>query len=84
MAKSNFAKDQLKSIAERIARIEDEQATLAADKREIYLEAKGNGFDAKFLRKAVALAKKDRAELSTEHEMVDLYYTAITGVDLFG
>ena len=45
MAKSGFAKDQLKSFMDRIERLEEERAALTADIREVYSEAKGTGFD---------------------------------------
>ena len=47
MAKSGFAKDQLKSFINRIERLEEERAALSADIKEVYSEAKGTGFDAK-------------------------------------
>ncbi len=77
MAKSNFAKDQLKSIVERVERLEEEKAALAADIKEVYAEAKGHGFDTKILRKVVRIRKMDAAERSTEEEMLDLYLSAV-------
>lgn len=77
MAKTNFAKDQLKSIVERIERLEEEKAALSADIKEVYAEAKGNGFDVKILRKVIRIRKMDASERSTEEEMLDLYLSAI-------
>ena len=77
MSKPTFAKDQLKSVVERIERLEEEKAALAADIKEVYAEAKGNGFDTKILRKVVRIRKMDAAERSTEEEMLDLYLSAI-------
>lgn len=77
MTKTNFAKDQLKSVVERIERLEEEKAALSADIKEIYAEAKGNGLDVKILRKVVAIRKLDAAERSTEEEMLDLYLSAV-------
>jgi uncharacterized protein (UPF0335 family) len=77
VAKSNFAKDQLKSIVERVERLEEEKAALAADIKEVYAEAKGHGFDTKILRKVVRIRKMDAAERSTEEEMLDLYLSAV-------
>ena len=77
MTKTNFAKDQLKSVVERIERLEEEKAALAADIKEVYAEAKGNGFDTKILRKVIRIRKMDAAERSTEEEMLDLYLSAI-------
>ena len=77
MAKTNFAKDQLKSLVERIERLEEEKAALSADIKEVYAEAKGHGFDVKILRKVVRIRKMDAAERSTEEEMLDLYLSAV-------
>ena len=77
MTKTNFAKDQLKSVVERIERLEEEKAALAADIKEVYAEAKGNGFDVKILRKVIRIRKQDAAERSTEEEMLDLYLSAV-------
>lgn len=77
MSKTTFAKDQLKSVVERIERLEEEKAALSADIKEVYAEAKGNGFDVKILRKVIRIRKMDAAERSTEEEMLDLYLSAI-------
>jgi uncharacterized protein (UPF0335 family) len=77
MTKTNFAKDQLKSVVERIERLEEEKAALSADIKEVYAEAKGNGFDVKILRKVIRIRKMDAAERSTEEEMLDLYLSAV-------
>lgn len=71
---------QLKSIIERIERLDEERKGLGADIREIYAEAKGNGFDAKAIRQIVKLRKmnpKDRAE---QEALLDTYKSAI-GMD---
>ena len=77
MTKTNVAKDQLKSIVERIERLEEEKQALAEDIKEVYAEAKGNGFDTKILRKVVRIRKMDAAQRSTEEEMLDLYLSAV-------
>jgi uncharacterized protein (UPF0335 family) len=77
VSKTNFAKDQLKSLVERIERLEEEKAALSADIKEVYAEAKGHGFDVKILRKVVRIRKMDAAERSTEEEMLDLYLSAV-------
>ena len=76
MAKA-FAKDQLKSIIERIERLEEEKAALANDIKEVYSEAKGNGFDAKIIRQVVRLRKLDRADLQEQEAILDLYMSAL-------
>ena len=77
MSKTNFAKDQLKSLVERIERLEEEKAAQSADIKEVYAEAKGHGFDVKILRKVVRIRKMDAAERSSEEEMLDLYLSAV-------
>lgn len=71
------AQTQLKSIIERIERIEVEQAEVAEQKKEIYAEAKGNGFDGAIIRKVIARRKKDRATVQEEEAIMDLYLSAI-------
>ncbi|MGI9481507.1 MAG: DUF2312 domain-containing protein [Hyphomicrobiales bacterium] len=74
---TNFAQGQLRSIIERIERLEEEKTTIAADIREVYAEAKGNGFDTKILRKVVTLRKKDKVEREEEQALIDLYLHAL-------
>ena len=76
MAKA-FAKDQLKSIVERIERLEEEKAALTADIREVYSEAKGNGFDTKIIRQVVRIRKLDRADQQEQEAILDLYLSAL-------
>ncbi len=71
------AQGQLKSIIERVERLEEEKKTIADDIKEVYAEAKANGFDTKTLRKVVTLRKKDRAEREEEEAMLDLYLNAL-------
>jgi uncharacterized protein (UPF0335 family) len=80
MAKSGFAKDRLKSFIERVERLEEEKAALAADIREVYSEAKGEGFDTKIIRKVIRLRKADAAKRSEEEALIELYITAIGGL----
>ena len=75
--KSSFAQGQLKSIVERIERLEEEKKTIAADIKEVYAEAKGNGFDTKVLRKVISLRKKEASEREEEQSMLDLYMQAL-------
>lgn len=72
----------LKPIVERIERLEEEKAAIAGDIKEVYAEAKANGFDVKVLRKLVALRKRDRLEVEGEIEMLRLYAEAIGMGDL--
>ena len=77
MAKSGFVAGQLKSLIERIERLEEEKAALTADIREVYAEAKGHGFDAKIMRQVVRLRKLDRADLQEQEAILELYMGAL-------
>ena len=70
----------LRSYIDRIERLEEDKAGLAADIREIYAEAKGNGFDAKTMRKIVSLRKLDQSERNEQEALLDLYRRAL-GMD---
>ena len=74
---SGQAQGQLKTIVERIERLEEDKAGVMADLKEVYLEAKGNGFDTKIIRKVVRIRKQDRAQRQEEDALLDLYLTAI-------
>ena len=76
-ASVSFAKDQLKTIVERIERLEEEKQALADDIKEVYAEAKANGFDTKTLRTVVRLRKQDAAERAEQETLLDLYMHAL-------
>ncbi len=76
-AKTSFAQGQLKSLVERVERLEDEKKTISTDIGEVYKEAKANGFDTKILRKLVALRKQDRDERENEQAVLELYMSAL-------
>ncbi|SEG64367.1 DUF2312 domain-containing protein [Bosea lathyri] len=71
------AGDQLKSIVERIERLEEEKKTISDDVKEVYAEAKGNGYDVKILRKVIAIRKRDANERAEEEAILDLYLQAV-------
>jgi len=71
------AKDQLRSIVERIERLEEEKAAIASDIKEVYAEAKGNGFDTKTLRQVIRLRKQEKAERQEAEAILDLYLSAL-------
>ena len=71
------AGDRLKSFIERIERLEEEKAALAADVREIYAEAKGEGFDAKVMRQVVRLRKMDSTDREEQEAVLELYKQAL-------
>ncbi len=75
--KTSFAQGQLRSLVERIERLEEEKKAIAGDIKEVYAEAKGHGFDTKILRKVVSLRKKDAAERQEEEAILDLYLSAL-------
>ena len=71
------AAGQLKAIVERVERLEEEKKEVAEQIKEVYAEAKANGFDAKTLRKIVSLRKKDVEERQEEEALLDLYMSAL-------
>ena len=76
-AKTSFANGQLKSLVERIEHLEEEKQAIAGDIKEVYGEAKANGFDTKILRKVIAIRKKDNAEREEEDAVLSLYLQAL-------
>ena len=68
---------RLKSFIERIERLEEDKAVVANDLKEVFAEAKGEGFDTKIMRKIVRLRKQDRAERDEEEALIELYISAI-------
>ncbi|MGH6819908.1 MAG: DUF2312 domain-containing protein [Methylocella sp.] len=75
--KTTFAQGQLRSLVERIERLEEEKKTIAGDIKEVYAEAKANGFDTKILRKVVSLRKKEASEREEEQSLLDIYMQAL-------
>ncbi len=74
---TTIAGDQLETICQRIERLEEEKAALSSDIREVYAEAKGNGFDPKIIRKVIVLRKKDKADRDEEEAVLELYLNAL-------
>jgi uncharacterized protein (UPF0335 family) len=72
-----IAGEKLRSYIERIERLEAEKSALAADIREIFADAKGNGFDAKIMRQIVRLRKMDHQDRAEQEELLILYQHAI-------
>ena len=73
----DVAGDQLRTIVERIEHVEDEIKELTEARKEIYLEAKGNGFDVKVLRELIKVRKQDQKEREEHETLLDLYLRAI-------
>jgi uncharacterized protein (UPF0335 family) len=72
-----FAKDQLKAIIERIERLEEEKKAISDDIRDVYAEAKGNGFDVKALRTIVRMRKQDADERQEQETILETYLQAL-------
>ena len=68
---------RLKSIIERIERLEEEKKNIGEDIRDVYLEAKSDGFDVKILRKLVSLRKQDPDKRREEEDLLVLYMSTI-------
>jgi len=81
MAKSGFAKEHLRSFIDRIERLEEERSALTADIREVYSEAKGQGFDTKIMRQIVRLRKMDKADFQEFEGLMDMYKRAMNMID---
>ncbi len=71
------AGDRLRAFVERIERIEEDIKGLNEDKKDVYAEAKGEGFDAKILREVVRLRKQDESEREEHDSLLDLYLHAL-------
>ena len=74
---TRFAKDQLKAIVERIEHLEEEKKAISDDIRDVYAEAKGNGYDVKALRMVVRLRKQDKNERAEEEAILETYMHAL-------
>jgi uncharacterized protein (UPF0335 family) len=71
------AGDRLRSFVERIERLEEEIKGLTDDKKDIFAEAKGEGYDVKILREVIRLRKQDRQEREERDSLLDLYLHAL-------
>ncbi len=67
----------LKKLVERIERLEEEIKSINADKSEVYKEAKANGFDAKIIRKVIALRRQETAGRVEQEQMIEIYLSAL-------
>ncbi|MCR9174539.1 MAG: DUF2312 domain-containing protein [Alphaproteobacteria bacterium] len=72
-----IAGDQLRSYIERIERLEEEKAALAADIKEVFAEAKANGFDVKIMRQVLKLRKMDKDDRDEVETLLELYKRAL-------
>jgi uncharacterized protein (UPF0335 family) len=76
-AVTKFSKDQLRSVIERIERLEEEKKTISDDVRDVYVEAKGNGYDVKALRTIVRMRKQDAHEREEQETILETYMHAM-------
>ena len=74
---TNISADQLRAFIERIERLEEEKKVIADDIKDVYAEAKGNGFDVKVMRKIVSLRKRNPHEREEEEAILDLYLSVL-------
>ena len=74
---SGVAGDRLRSLVERIERLEEEIKQLSDDKKDVYAEAKGDGFDVKILKEVIRLRKQDKNERDERDSLLDVYLHAI-------
>lgn len=77
MSDSLVAREQLKSIVERVERLEEEKKAIADDIRDVYAEAKSNGYDTKVLRQVIRIRKQDLTERQEQEAVRDLYLSAL-------
>ena len=77
VSSDSVAQGQIRAFIERIERMEEEKAAIADDIKEIYAEAKGNGFDTKVLRQIIRIRKQDAAERMEQEALLELYMAAL-------
>jgi uncharacterized protein (UPF0335 family) len=74
---TSAAQGRLRTIIERIERLEEDKKAIAQDQAEVFLEAKGEGYDVKILRKVIRIRASDKAKLQEEDAILDLYLSAL-------
>ena len=74
---TSFARDQLKAIIERVERLEEEKKAISDDIKDVFAEAKANGFDVKALRTIIRLRKQDADERAEEEAILETYMHAL-------
>ncbi len=74
------ASSQLRSLIERVERLNEDKAAVTADIKEVYAEAKGSGFDPAIIRAVIKLRAEDRAKRDERQALIDLYISAIGGI----
>ena len=74
---AGIAGERLRSLIERIERLEEEKRTLGADIKEVYAEAKGTGFDTKIMRQIIRLRRMDKDDVDEQETLLDIYKRAL-------
>jgi len=74
---TTVAAERLRSFLERVERLDEEKSTIAGDIKEVFAEAKGEGYDTKTLRKIIRLRKMDKARRDEEEALLELYLAAL-------
>jgi uncharacterized protein (UPF0335 family) len=77
VSSDSVAQDQIRAFIERIERMEEERKVISDDIKEIYAEAKGNGFDTKVLRQIIRIRKQDSSERMEQEALLELYMAAL-------
>lgn len=72
-----IAADRLRTFIERVERLEEEKSAIASDVKEVFAEAKGEGYDVKAMRTVIKLRKMDRADRQEQEALLDLYLSAL-------
>lgn len=72
-----ISQEQLRQYIERLERLEEDKKNIAEDIKEVFNEAKGNGFDVKIMREILKLRKKNSNELEEEEYLIDVYKRAL-------
>ncbi len=74
---TTVAADRLRSFIERVERLEEDKTVIATDIKEVFAEAKGEGYDIKILRQVIRLRKMDSADRQEQEALLDLYLSAL-------
>jgi len=77
LAEGSIAADELRLLIERIERLEEEKKAMADDIRDVYAEAKANGFEVKIMRQIVKIRKMDKADLDEQEALLETYMRAL-------
>lgn len=77
LSSGNVSAEQLRQFIERVERLEEEKQALAADIREVFAEAKSNGYDTKIMRQVIKIRKLDHAEREETEFLLDVYKRAL-------